>query len=93
MKTRADVRQEIDELKRQVAQTGIGAEPLVVECFRRGDFGETRPPGLYWTHPDGGRGPNIVYEGGEPPEELLAQFRPDGRPGPLVITFGPEGGQ
>jgi hypothetical protein len=60
-------------------------QPLVVVCKRVGD-GEDRPPGVYYNE-DGGS-PTVVFEGGEPPSEVLARFRPETGPGPLIIIHG-----
>ena len=90
MGTRRELRAALDALAREVTGTGIGAMPLIVEGHRRGDGGETRPPGVYYRNPVTRGGSVIVYEGADPPEELLARFKPKSGPGPLVIVFGPE---
>ncbi|QJW97264.1 hypothetical protein [Frigoriglobus tundricola] len=64
--------------------------PMVVECRRVGDFGESRPPGVYNDGAPGSACRVVVYEGDQPDENVLAQFRPARGPGPLIITFGPE---
>ena len=85
MGTRRELRAALDALAREVARTGIGAMPLVVECHRRGD-GETRPPGVYYRNPvTRGGGATVVYEGVDPPEEVLARFRPKSGPGALIM--------
>ena len=63
--------------------------PLVVECRRVGDDGETRPAGVYYGGGPGSVSPTVVFDGNEPDEALLARFRPARGPGPLVITCGP----
>lgn len=63
---------------------------MVVVCHRVGDYGEDRPPGVYYDGGPGSVSPTVVYEGDEPDETVLAQFRPKRGPGPVFIKFGPE---
>ncbi len=64
-------------------------QPLVVECRRVGDDGESRPPGVYNDGAPGSMCRTVVYEGDEPDEKVLAQFRPKRGPGPLFVRFEP----
>ena len=86
--TKADLRRELKQLRAAVeARTGYRERSCAVECFRRGEFGETRPTGIYDTRPDGEQSAIIVYEDDETRETLLEQFRrPDGGM-PMVICL------
>jgi hypothetical protein len=82
-------------LEADEANRGIGLTPLVVECIHVGTEGlsgegvENRLPGLYYADPARRTGPTIVFEGAEPPAELLARFEPKGgRAGPLIVVLG-----
>ncbi|MDY3558392.1 hypothetical protein R5W23_005485 [Gemmata sp. JC673] len=70
---------------------GVGVVPLVIECRRTGEWGEVRPPGVYYEDPERRVSPTIVFDGDEPPESLVNRFRPKGGgPGPLLLVLGPE---
>jgi hypothetical protein len=62
-------------------------EAFVVECYRRGEFGEHRPPGLYRCHHDGMAGTVVVFEGDDPPPAILEQLRHADGAMPMVITL------
>lgn len=81
MKSRDDLRRELEEIARDMQKAGIGVAPLVCAVRRTGENGETRPPGLYY---DAG-GPVVVCDDERPTAEEFRQFWPASEQLPLLI--------
>ena len=82
MKSRRDIKRELDELNQEIARAGIGGVPEVAKVRRVGEGGECRPVGLHFEC--GGRLAVVVHEGDAPDPADLARYFPGGRV-PLLI--------
>ena len=76
MTIRSDLRRQLAELAEAVGSS-VGVAPLVASARQVGEFGESRPPGLYYDGPR--RVPVLVYDGEFPDDATLRRYFPHGQ--------------